>query len=130
MSAVPKADTFAAIYCATRGIDPADYQRAVFREVLYVHARPLAPVVLWFNRRHFIADYEFVEDVGHIRSVADFSLPMGSYIEHPDNHGFLRRRLRVRVSARRMLALVRKVLGSPGAGPHLSRNTLKPFPGA
>jgi hypothetical protein len=110
----PTAPKFAELYCRARGLPAGDFQRALFREALYPHARLVAGLVTWLNRRHFVADYEFVEDVGHIRSVGDFALPMGSYVEHPDNRRFLRRRLRLRTSARRMLRVVREIL--PGAG--------------
>ena len=125
-----KPPTFAEIFCAQRCIPPAEYTQRLFRAALYPHARLVAPLLRAVHRRHFVADYEFVEDVGHLTCVADFSLAMGSYIEHPDNRGFLRRRLRLRVSARRMLHLVRAAFASrgavlPPAGP--DRGTFEPF---
>lgn len=125
-----KPRTFAEIYCAQRCIPRAGYTRCLFRDALYPHARLLAPLLEILHRRYFVADYEFVEDVGHLTSVADFSLTMGSYIEHPDNRGLFRRRLRLRVSARRMLHLVRAAFATTGAvlppaGP--DRDTFEPF---
>ncbi len=122
--------TFAEIYCEREGLTAAELPAVLFRRTLYPHARFVAPLLRGLNPRHFLADYEFVEDVGHLRSLEDFSLALGSYIEHPSNWGLLRRRLRIRVSARRMLRIVRTVF-APGATTLLStsRNTLEPFGG-
>lgn len=120
--------TFAERYCRARGLLPSEYHRALLQEALYPHARPLAGLLRLLDRRHFVADYEFVEDVGHIRSVADFALPMGSYVEHPDNRGFLRRRLRLRTSTRHMLTLVRAAFAQPGVPAEPVRwRSLDPF---
>jgi hypothetical protein len=122
--------TFAEIYGEREGLPPEVLHTALFFRTLYPHARLIAWFVRWCHPPYFIADYEFVEDVGHLRSLEDFSLTLGSYIEHPSNRGFLRRRLRIRISARRMFRVVRSVFapGGPGAvtGP-VGRDTFEPF---
>ena len=120
--------TFAEIYCEREGLTPGELPVVLFRRTLYPHARLMAALLRRFNPRHFLADYEFIEDVGHLRNLGDFSLALGSYIEHPSNWGLLRRRFRIRVSARRMLRIVRMVF-APGVVPRPSpsRNTLEPF---
>ena len=123
-----KTRTFAQIYCEREGLPAAELSARLFRLTLYPHARLVAALLRRFNPRHFLADYEFIEDVGHLRSLEDFSLVLGGFIEHPSNWGLLRRRFRIRVSARRMLRIVRTVY-TPGTGsaPSTSRNTLEPF---
>ncbi len=124
------AKTFAELYCEREKISPDEWRAILFRQTLYPHARPVAWLVRRLKPRHFLADYEFVEDVGYLRSLKDLSLALGSFIEHPSNWGMLRRRLRIRISARRMLAIVRTVLVLESAGKPLlrdDRQTLEPF---
>jgi hypothetical protein len=126
-----KPRTFAEIYCEREGLAPGEWPGVLFRRTLYPHARVLARIIRLVNRRHFLADHEFVEDVGHLRNLSDFTLVLGSYLEHPSNWGLLRRRLRVRVSARRMLAIVRTVFATPDSAqpPPRQGNTFEPFGG-
>lgn len=124
-----KGRTFAEIYGERTGLSPAELNHVLFIRSLYPPARLIARLVRWLNPRHFIADYEFCEDVGNLRSLEDFSLALGSYLEHPANRGFLRRKLRIRVSARRMLQIVRTVFEPNGrvAAPPAAGNTFEPF---
>lgn len=124
--------TFADLYCEQNGLPRPQYHAAVFRRALFPHAWLAGWLLRLFRRLHFLPDHEFVEDVGHITCVADFTYPLGSFIEHPANRGVLRRVLRLRVSARRMLKLVRAVFAAEGAvlpAPPRDRDTLKPFAG-
>jgi len=125
-----KPRTFAEIYCERERLTVAELPAVLFRRTLYPHVRLVAGLQRWLNPRHFLADYEFIEDVGHLRNLEDFTLALGSFIEHPSNRGLLRRRFRIRVSARRMLRIVRTVF-VPGASstPSSSRNTLEPIAG-
>lgn len=124
-----KPGTFAEIYCEREGLPPAELNALLFRRALYPHARLVAGLVRWLSHRHFFADDEFIEDVGHLRNLQDFSLALGSYVEHPSNWGMLRRTFRIRVSARRMLKIVRTVFvrSGPVTSPPAGRNTFEPF---
>jgi hypothetical protein len=125
-----KGRTFAEIYCEREKLAPVDLNCVLFFRTLYPHALLVVWLVRWLNPRFFIADYEFSEDVGNLRSLEDFSLALGSYIEHPANRGLFRRRRRIRVSARRMLKIVRTVFEPNGrvtAPPAPAGNTFEPF---
>lgn len=125
-----KSKTFAEIYCEREGLSPAELNRTLFSRTLYPQARPFFRLVHWLDPGHFMADHEFCEDVRNLRSLEDFTLVLASYIEHPSNWGFLRRRLRIRVSARRMFRIVRAVFEPGGrvTTPPPSRgNTFEPF---
>lgn len=125
-----KPTTFAERYGAREGLSPAELNAVLFRRTLYPHAWPVAWLVRWLRPRHFLADYEFIEEVCHLRSLADFALALGNYVEHPSNRGMLRRRCYVRISARRMLKIVRTVFVAESAGRPLLREdqqTLEPF---
>lgn len=124
-----KGPTFSELYCARERIAPSDAAERLFRDALYPHARPFAALFRLVRRRHFLADREFIEDVGYLRSLEDFSLVLGCYIEHPDNRGYLRRRLRLRVSARRMLRIVRSVFTPAAPESRRRGDTFEPFAG-
>ncbi|HVT74620.1 MAG TPA: hypothetical protein VHD61_15915 [Lacunisphaera sp.] len=124
-----KGPTFSELYCARERITPSEVPERLFRATLYPHARPFVGLIRLVRQRHFLADYEFIEDVGYLRSLEDFSLALGCYIEHPDNHGFLRRRLHVRVSARRMLRIVRSIFTPAVRASRIQRDTFEPFAG-
>ncbi|HVZ64932.1 MAG TPA: hypothetical protein VG936_10200 [Lacunisphaera sp.] len=125
-----KGPTFSELYCARERIAPSDAPERLFRAGLYPHARLFVRLIRLLRRRHFLADHEFIEDVGYLRSLEDFSLALGCYIEHPDNRGFLRRRLRLRVSARRVLRIVRSVFTPAVRAAQSQRDTFEPFAGS
>jgi len=127
-----KPKSFTELYCEQENLRPAAVPERLFRLTLYPHARLFAGLLRRLRRRHFLADYEFIEDVGYLKSLQDFSLTLGSYVEHPDNRGFLRRTFRIRISARRMLHIVRAVFETAGATARIAGpagNTLEPFGG-
>jgi hypothetical protein len=98
--------TFRERYCRRHGLAPEAFPRHLLPRALYPHARPLAALLGWLDRQHFQADHEFIEDVGHMRRLADFPEAARNYADHFSNGGFLRRTLRLRVSVRRMWLIV------------------------
>jgi len=66
---------------------------------------------LWISRLlrqpWFTADVEAVKDTGSCRSQEDVLTAITAYRHHPMNRGALRRWLRVRISARRVLRVSR-----------------------
>lgn len=92
-----------AIYCSRRELPPEQFETAVFHYGLYPHARLLR----WFlGRQYFTADMEFIRAVAKLRSRRDFSVEATEFHQHPDNRSFLRRVLRLRVSASRIRRLL------------------------
>lgn len=101
--------TFAEKFCATRGIAPEQYEDAVMRLTLRPLARLLRPL-LAFYPNYFAADRELVRSVGRISRVRDFEDEALDFAYNPINRGFFRQKLRLRVSSRRLLALVEATL--------------------
>lgn len=95
-------DSFKVRFCERYGVPPAAFGEALLRRALYPHARPLCWFLGMWDRHYFQPDFEFIEDVAHLRSAAYFAEAMDCYINHPYNRRFLRRRLRLRISGRRM----------------------------
>lgn len=128
-----KGPAFRTLYCQRMGIGEDQFPQHLLVRALYPHARPLAGLLARFGRQHFQADYEFIEDVGHLVGLNGFSDAAQNYVDHFSNRGFTRRVLRLRVSVRRMLDLVRPVLpAEPGSGLDRlwrKRDSLTPFRG-
>lgn len=123
--------SFMMLYCRTRGVIPASFATKVLLETLYPHARPLLGLIAQLYPDHFRADYEFIEDVSRMQHHTDFGSAVESYISHPANADFLRRRLRLRISVRRMLRLANDIfpqdLPAELRTRLESKNTLTPF---
>ncbi len=103
-------NTFASLYCAQRKIEQGDYAKAVMSETLYPHAKVVAPLVRLLWPRHFAADHDFIEAVGKLRRFREVFNEAEDFAHHPDNVGFSRDTLNLRISSRRMRRLVREVL--------------------
>jgi len=101
--------SFLELYCQRTGLRRSQFVTDVLHRTLYPHAKPCIRLLEAFSAQYFHPDYEFIEDVSLMRRPGDFSTAMRSYLEHPHNRTFLRRRLRLRISVRRMLALVNHV---------------------
>ena len=119
--------TFAEFYCARHGLRSEDYAPAVFRHALYPHARPFAAIVRYYFPDYFAADLDLVQAVGRLRKARDFSGEADAFAHHPANCGGLRRMLRLRVSARRLRALVRATLTGTGNPPQPAADSDPPF---
>lgn len=106
--------TFAEKFCRDHALAPEKFEAELLRRTLYPTARWLRPL-LALNRRYFDADRDFVRSIGRIRRMSDFGLEAMDYVDHPENRGLLRDGLRLRVSVRRMQAIVQRTL-HPVAG--------------
>ena len=121
--------TFAELYCEERGLSIDDYPKAVLKAGLYLHARPLAVLINLVHRDYFSPDRDFIEDVGRLRHYHDFIGCGLDFSHHPENRGFLRSALRIRVSTEKMRQLVKshlKVKGTAHPAPE-DKGTLEPF---
>lgn len=123
--------TFLELYCQRVGIARSDFVTDVLRRTLYPHARPLISLLESMDDQHFHPDYEFIEDVSLMRRPEHFAAAVRCYLEHPRNRAFLRRRLKLRISVRRMLTVVSHV-SPPTLPPSLLSllhpdGTLQPF---
>lgn len=93
--------TFRERYCRSYGLANEEFEQHIFRRGLYPHAA-LLRWLLGAIPEYFAADREFIRSVGDIRSRRFFHAEAGEYQMHLANRGFLRRWLRLRVSAERV----------------------------
>ncbi len=102
--------TFAAKFCRHHGVRPEDFGGAVLRHTLYLPARWAGPLLRLFDRQHFAADLEFIQTLANLTKRSQFLAEARAFNYHPANLGFLRRKLRLRVSVRRLRALFEEVM--------------------
>ena len=101
--------TFEEQFCIKHGVAPEQYVEAMLKLSLYPLARWLRPV-LAMDSAFCAADRNFIIGVGRISRFDDFDAEVRDYLIDPENSGFLRRVLKLRVSVTRMLPVVRSVL--------------------
>lgn len=111
--------TFSERYCAMHGLPKWEFIDSVLMRSLYPHARLLRPV-LRLKPGYFKADLEFISCVGRIKRMRDFDMEAFAYANDPDNHGFLRRTLKLRVSAGRLNGIVWSTLRDGSCQPFVA----------
>lgn len=104
-----KTKTFRQLYCEQRGIVPARYESTLLRATLRWPGRVLHRVRGILPAALFAADHDFVVGVGFLTGPKDFDVEATEFLFHPQNRGFLRRQLRVRVSIFRLRRVVSRV---------------------
>jgi hypothetical protein len=98
--------TFQEQFCAQNRVAAADFESALLQLTLYPAARVLRPL-LGLSPRYFEDEILFVRQVGAIRRPDDYLACEAEYLESEGYRGFLHRRLRLRISCRRMRMAVR-----------------------
>jgi hypothetical protein len=101
---------FAELFCQKRDLTPDRFVEEVLAQALYPHAHILYVLLVWLHRDYGAADLDFVNGVGRLARLPDFWVEAEEYAYHPRNFGFLRQRLRIRVSARRLRRLMKRTL--------------------
>ncbi len=102
--------TFADRYIQIYGIAPEDFENSLLARVRYRAANMLQPPLGWCDRRGEAVDREFVARIGRIMHPRDFLMERADFTDDPANRTFLRRRLRLRVSVKRMQDVVYEVM--------------------
>lgn len=97
--------TFSERFCTRHNIPISKYSEAVLKLSLYPSARVLLPL-LRLIPGHFMADREFISNVANIKRLRDFDIEVFAFMNDPNNRGFLRRGLKLRVSAARLNGLL------------------------
>jgi hypothetical protein len=93
---------FAELFCSRHRVSPELYRNAMLRRCLYPRALLLRPLLLLFRKGHFDADYELISRVGGLTNHESLHDEIDAFHDPFANRGFLRRTLRLRVSARRV----------------------------
>lgn len=108
-------DSFRHRYCESRGLTPERFRGDLLARTLYPPARPLVPLLRLADPEYFQPDLEFIDAVGLMTDLEGFHEALDDYVGHYANRRFLRHRLRLRISARRMWRIARQVLPGPAS---------------
>lgn len=108
--------TFRERYCRRWNLRPEDFEDHLFRRALYLHARLLRPLLELLNG-HFTADREFLRSVADLRSRRMFHAEASEFHSGEAGRRFLRRWLRLRVSADRTRLLMEECWGASQSRP-------------
>lgn len=111
--------TFQEHFCAQNRVAAPDFEAALLKLTLHREARLLRPL-LALMPGYFDDEIQFVRQVGSIRRADDYLSCEAEYLESEGYRGFLHRRLRLRISCRRMRMAVRSF--QPAAAP--ARSTI------
>ena len=100
---------FRQIYCAQNAISEGEYAEHLLNKALPIHARAFRSVLSFAfdNQNHFRSDFDFLNDVGCLRSYRDYRQSVDQFIENPWNkRSVLRWMLHLRVSTTRVRRIV------------------------
>ena len=76
----------------------------------------MVAVMELFDFKYFDADREFIEAVGSACSMTTVWAEVREYFLSPNNRGWMRRKVNMRLSARRMILTAAHYLPSPAPG--------------
>jgi len=102
--------------CEKLGLHPNQFENEVFQRCLYGKARVLRPLLQIYNRNFFEPDHDFVRRIGKIRRREELTRELDEFYYHPKNGNWLRRRFKLRISCRKVVALVKDVMPELRAG--------------
>jgi hypothetical protein len=108
--------SFAERYCNAHGLGCKEFTESVLLRSLYPQARILRPV-LRLLPGYFKPDRDFIASVGELRSMRDYDREVFAYVNDPGNLGFLRRALKLRVSAARLNSVLWSTLRDGSSQP-------------
>jgi hypothetical protein len=104
-------------FCERFNCPPEAYEKRVFWRCLYRRSLPLAAVVYALKPKFFELDFQTIRQLGVTRSSQEFRAELETFrYEYRMNGGFLRQ-LRLRISGKRMIALLRDVAPPRGDTP-------------
>ncbi len=103
-------EDFAWKFCRAHKIAATRYRAVLMRRSLYPAARWLAPLLRLLDPEFFAADHECLETIGRLRRLRDLPIATYEFARHSDNRRFLRRTLRLRISAGRVQDIVHSVM--------------------
>jgi hypothetical protein len=104
--------TFRESFCERFSCPPENFEKRVFWRCLYRRSLPLAWLASLLHRHHFDLDMQTIRQLGVCRSPQEFRAELESFRYEYRTRGGLLRRLRVRVSGKRLIGLLAEI-GQP-----------------
>ena len=101
---------FRVLFCERFDCPPAEFENRAFRELLYWHAKPLAPLIHKLNPEFFEEDFKFIQYLGDASCRREAKANAADFKDA--NHArrnFLRTGLRIRVSGMKATKLAHRL---------------------
>jgi hypothetical protein len=110
MNDTPPNREFRSLYCERFTCAPADFEKRVFQNCLYPHARMIAPLLRLLNPAVFERDYLFIQSLGNAKGWKDVKSELVA-LRYEDCFypRFLRNALRLRISRRKAKQLAARL---------------------
>jgi hypothetical protein len=107
---MPPPDTFKELFCERFDCAPVAYEERAFHDLLYAHAKLLAPVIRRLNPNFFAEDFRLIVDLGAAPGLLEAAAEVRVFQDRCQNapHS-LRTRLKLRISGRKALGLAHEV---------------------
>jgi hypothetical protein len=102
--------TFEEKFCEQYRVARDRYADAMFWRCLHRRTWLLAAVIRMIGTEYFAADYDLIRGVGRLSTADGLDDELDNFYSHLGNHGFFRRRLRMRISVRRLITIVHALL--------------------
>ena len=112
---MPVITIFAEYFCEFYALPPERYLPAMFGRSLHRCALPFVFLLRLFSPDFFIADEDFLRGVGLARKPGNLDDEIAQFHSHHDNRNPLRRLLLMRVSARRVMRIWKRVMEKNGS---------------
>jgi hypothetical protein len=96
---------FADLFCELCGCPRHRFERVLFDKSLYLHARLIAPLILWLSPHTFEEDFGVIQEVASVKDPEIFRTEVNRF--HGRNRrdaSFLRTVLLIRISGKRLMS--------------------------
>lgn len=110
METVKTLSNFREAVCQKFGCSVESYADTVLSHCLYSHARIPAILLKTLDPEYFRTDYKLIDELGHCTTARQAKSRVNHYRFYGSADTFLARRLRIRVSGRRILELAADLL--------------------
>ena len=101
------------LYCEKHHVRPDQFVASVFWKTLYPHARLWGIPIILLMPRAFEADRDFIMQVGQVETMDQYVDVEEGFHRWPGCRSFLRGKLRLRVTSRRVRRLVEELIAEP-----------------
>src|SRR5258708_1194938 len=106
---------FKALFCEHFGCPPSEFENRAFRELLYWHAKALAPVVRKLKPEFFTEDFRFIQYLGETSRLREAKANAADFKEaNAARRSFWRTGLRIRVSGMKATKLAHRLFAHGG----------------
>ena len=101
---------FRQLFSEKWGVDPAEFERRLFRKCLFRHALPFARLIEWLDADFFKEDYEMLRDVASARTTEEVICELNRFFgRNARDRSFWRPNFYLRISGKRVLNVYRSL---------------------